>query len=459
MKYIGILLVAALLILSAPYIARGLAGKPLIYGDQPYYHARIAKLLINEQVSAKDTLIYNNRPLFFGPYHLLLAFTAQQSSLRTASIMLPILLGLASLIFFYLLLGRLQITGVKRAGVCLLLMTMPAYLQTFSSSNSQALAITLYLCGFYLLTVKKLQIPGFLILLSTALFGLFNMLLIFATLLIYYTKMEARKLFFITASAIIFLTSFLYYLFLSERLLPEGFLSRLISDLGGNGIGIFTLILAAAGLLFSWKRRQQYFIPFFLFLFVGAFLFIIDLGLISYLSFAIAIFAGEGFFGIYKLNWKVSLIKKLTIILIICGITFSFTSFLGRTYQMGPSQDTIISLSELSKMPEGLVFTHYSYGFWVEYYSSKPVLLDGILASESKSRFKDSQEIFSSRNLENTRRLLKKYDVKYIYIDSEMKNGKVWTRKDEGLLFLFRNNQTFKKVYDKRGTEIWQFIG
>ena len=37
-----------------------------------------------------------------------------------------------------------------------------------------------------------------------------------------------------------------------------------------------------------------------------------------------------------------------------------------------------------------------------------------------------------------------------------MKEGKVWAKPDQGLLFLLRNNQAFAKVYDSNGMEIWQ---
>ena len=43
-----------------------------------------------------------------------------------------------------------------------------------------------------------------------------------------------------------------------------------------------------------------------------------------------------------------------------------------------------------------------------------------------------------------------------IWIDSQMKDGQVWTKEDEGLLFLFSNKETFRRVYNKEGIEIWE---
>jgi hypothetical protein len=37
-----------------------------------------------------------------------------------------------------------------------------------------------------------------------------------------------------------------------------------------------------------------------------------------------------------------------------------------------------------------------------------------------------------------------------------MRKGLVWTKEDEGLLFLFSNKDEFRKVYDREGIEIWK---
>ena len=39
-----------------------------------------------------------------------------------------------------------------------------------------------------------------------------------------------------------------------------------------------------------------------------------------------------------------------------------------------------------------------------------------------------------------------------------MKNGLVWEENNQELLFLLTNQETFKKLYDKEGIEIYEFI-
>ena len=52
---------------------------------------------------------------------------------------------------------------------------------------------------------------------------------------------------------------------------------------------------------------------------------------------------------------------------------------------------------------------------------------------------------------------LKANNIRYIWIDKEMKN-EIWSKEDEGLLLLFKNKEHFKKVYDEKGVQIWRII-
>ena len=72
--------------------------------------------------------------------------------------------------------------------------------------------------------------------------------------------------------------------------------------------------------------------------------------------------------------------------------------------------------------------------------------------------YKVEDSIFQSRDLFQTLSLLRKYSIDYIWITPEMKAGLVWNREGEGLLFLFENSETFKKVYSEEGYEIWKVL-
>ena len=81
-----------------------------------------------------------------------------------------------------------------------------------------------------------------------------------------------------------------------------------------------------------------------------------------------------------------------------------------------------------------------------------------VYAPDLEERFNDTNTIFYSRSLEQTTSLLDKYNVKYIWIDKKMNSGLVWTKKDQGLLFLFRNKETFKNIYSYSEIEIWEYL-
>jgi len=72
-------------------------------------------------------------------------------------------------------------------------------------------------------------------------------------------------------------------------------------------------------------------------------------------------------------------------------------------------------------------------------------------------RLNITDSIFNSRDLFYTGRLLKDNNITYIFIDDLMLSSLIWTEEDQGLNFLFRNNETFKKIYSNPTTEIWEF--
>ena len=73
-------------------------------------------------------------------------------------------------------------------------------------------------------------------------------------------------------------------------------------------------------------------------------------------------------------------------------------------------------------------------------------------APDLNERFKDSNFILKSYDLEKTKQKLDKYNIGYILITPEMKNNV------KGILFLFRNKETFKNIYKWNDVEIWEVV-
>jgi asparagine N-glycosylation enzyme membrane subunit Stt3 len=93
-----------------------------------------------------------------------------------------------------------------------------------------------------------------------------------------------------------------------------------------------------------------------------------------------------------------------------------------------------------------------SRGFWIEYFGKR-------LAFSTTQNSKESEinSFFYAHNVDRVIPPLKANNIRYIWIDKEMKN-EIWSKEDEGLLLLFKNKEHFKKVYDEKGVQIWRII-
>ena len=139
-----IFILAIILLLLIPSM-RFLYNKPLLPGDTPYYHTRMANYIKENGISTQDPLI--QRPYIIQPRHLILAFTG---NIYLASVLIPLLCGLLSLVLFFLILKQLKIDIQNILIILLVLILSPLFIFIFSTSNQYAAIILLILLGFYL---------------------------------------------------------------------------------------------------------------------------------------------------------------------------------------------------------------------------------------------------------------------------------------------------------------------
>ena len=65
--------------------------------------------------------------------------------------------------------------------------------------------------------------------------------------------------------------------------------------------------------------------------------------------------------------------------------------------------------------------------------------------------------MFYTRDFEIAKSVIEKYNIKYVYITPDMKNGLVWNEPEEGLLFVLEfSGNNFKKVYNNNEVEVWR---
>lgn len=471
-----VLIAVTALLLLLPHFSGPLSSSPALIGREPYYHYRIAKSIMEEGGISYDYISYGGKPHLFNPYHYVLAGFFYFFTDRIAVWLLPFMLGILSVILFYKLLQMFKLPSAHRFFFLLIFVASPSFIHTFVLLNSASVAFLFSLLGFYfLLGKRKISFAASVMAFAPIVFfGLAYTLVTFLFLLVYsLIKENTPKEFFLnpkkkaaTTALILFLISLLYYSpiyleygFPEKITFVEGnFFVSLLSDLGGNGFALFAVLLALSGLILTWGNKYVFWPVYLGALFLAILFFYTD-SVSIYVNAAQSFFAAHALIILTKRKWEIPLLKNLTIFILLLGLSFSTVSYLDRMSDMAPEKNTAEGLKWLGKNSKpGIVLSHYSRGFWIEAMANRTAFMDEsfIYAPDPNTRFEDSEKIFQGRNLDKTKYLLDKYSIDYIWIDEEMKNGLVWTKEQQGLLFLFRNNETFNNIYNTGGVEIWQ---
>ena len=226
-------------------------------------------------------------------------------------------------------------------------------------------------------------------------------------------------------------------------------------------MGVFKIMLAIIGLMIIWtKKKENSWLLLLLGLSVIS-LFFNNLNII-YTSFILSYFAAVGFKSLIKREWKVETLKYLTIITLILGMLFSTVSYMSLISSSDPSSEQIEGLMWLKEnsMNEGFVLSHYSNGFWIETIAERRVIMDSYFEHTKgiNEIYDNTKRMFHSRNLDNSLKLMKDLDIRYIWIDKEMRDGLIWEREGEGLLFLLNNKEKFRKAYSSKNIDIYEVI-
>ena len=462
------LIALATLILLIPHLTRFFVYDNALMGFDTYYHARISETIANQGVQDYDSLSYGGSEYMFNPYHFVLAALSSIITLDVLLRLLPFILGILSFILFYSILKRLKLELKIRFLTGMLFIISPIFIYFFTIPNQHSVPFFLNLLAFYFLLSKEryfiISILSFILL---PLFGLSHVIVGFLAILSYCLSNKKAIPKFTALSIILLISSLIKYVpFYSKYPFPHlpsfinfTIFNSFISDFGAPiAFGIFTLFLSLLGLI-TIKKSYQNIIFYFLsaLLLISSYYFI---HLRIYINLLFAFLVANAILIFIKRRWELNLIKQLTLLAIICGLLFSTVSYINRISNIGPNAETISSLEWLHNQPNGVVFSHYEKGFWIETIANKPVIMDGLFdyAPEVEQRYNDSIIIFNSRNLKTTTQILDKYNITYIWIDKKMMSGQVWGKETQGLLFILKNSERFKSIYDLDGVEIWTYI-
>jgi len=450
-KYILLALCCAVLLVVP--LLRG----PLI-GTEPFFTARLAA-----HPSWHDDLSFGGRFAAYA-WGTPLVLSPAPSVLMAA---LPFLLGIASVLLFSSILNSfIEDKRLKYLSLLFLILS-PSFIYTFSFPNSLFLPVFLVLAAASLFFHKRYSwwsLPIFVIL------PLFSILITTACLIVLFCytlwKKEQQKVFL----ALLFgalLSGALYYGYIFYNTgwavglsLGEGkafqLFSTLFYDFGTlYGLGIFLTLLATIGILSKWEKKYAN-----LFLFLSlSFLIVVSFfrqETLVLLNLMVVPFAAQGFMFLAELRWTSKHFKMLTLLAFVCGIVFSGISQMDALTEAKPDAHVLNAIQFLSEQEQGTVFSHQSRGAWIAASGQKNMIDEQYLfVPDAEKRFWDAEILYSARTKEEIYPILTAYDIKYVWIDDEMK-GILWDYQTEGLLFVLEYSRDFTKIYDEGGVEIWK---
>ncbi len=460
------MLAAALFLL--PFGFRLLDGNNTLIGQEAYYHARIAAELTEQRFAWQDELAFGGRAYQFDLYDFVLTGMSYAFGPETGSRLLPLALGLLTVFLLYALLQKTKLQQVQSLSILLLFILSPLVLTTFATSTSMAVLLFLYVCALYALFVESAvsYALAFVLLLGVASYGALHTLMAAVSWYFFIAHgRSSKKIFgaFIAASSILLLS---YHVprYLSQNVIllaQPNHLAQFIADFGGTtGISVFSLLLAGMGFVLMWKHKKTHYSMLAASLVIVCWSFF-EPHLMVYTTLLTAFFGGIAFASLACMRWKVKMLKNFCLLVLFCGLLFSTISTAAVLRDQPPLPETREALLWLkdNALPGKTVFTHYTNGFFVEYWAHHPVLTDAAYsqADTAEELFKDSQELFMSNNLVTTSKLLEKHQVGYILITQDMREGLVWEKPGSGLDYLLTNNETFKKLHSTNFTHIWAF--
>ena len=459
------IIILAILVLGTPVFVKGI---DFVKGVEPYHNQRLADLVGGINIPDSDPLSFGSRTFFYSvgtPF--LLHYIEKIFPANIVLNLLPFILGVLFVILCFFILKKYQIEERLILIASTVLIFSPPFIYTFTVFNSFTVPVFLNILAILLLLTDKkiLNAIAVILFLLMPFFGYIHA--IFSLLFLILYDLRRHTSFIKIVVLCIFSLLVLVYLkqfdqfSLTYLIYERDLLLRIVSEFGGNfGISIFSVFLIFFGLRHLWKSKYAYSQIYFS-LIVLFFIFLINQKASIYLTLIMSPVIALGLIELHNAKWESGVIKNLTLILLISGLIFSGLGFVAKIPQLPPSQEMIESLQFIrdSSNLNDVIFSHQTNGVLINSIALRKNVLDEnfMYAPQLKERVNDANSLFHSRDFEVTKSILQKYNIGYVYITPDMKNGLVWNEPEEGLLFVLKfSGDNFREVYSQEGIEVWR---
>lgn len=224
--------------------------------------------------------------------------------------------------------------------------------------------------------------------------------------------------------------------------------NSLFSEFGSFfGLSVFLFLLSMIGIItYLNKPRFLVFIPTLSILI--SYFFLIDWQIVFYLNIILIQFAVRAILVLYNYKWNFLTVRNLTLVLIFCSLLFSYLSIYKEFIYQSPNQEMLESFNYFSGSET--VLTTKENSIFLKYFTNVTIPNIDELSLNTT---------FYSRNFKTTINLLDLYNISRIYITKDMLEKYPWKESDEGLLFVMKNSETFKKTYSSDNIEVWEYEG
>jgi hypothetical protein len=436
-RYGVVLLIAlSLAIFLTPLVLRIAEGSPITPGAESYAALRQSELLSQGQITDP----FHHVGLLFSPSTLLLAL---MGLFGVPWLLPPLLATLLVMLVYHYLLPRYHSKAIVLFGAL-------AFVVSPAMSVLATWHTPIVLCAILLLVAAHVD-RATTVLVALAVLASPALGILGGAGIVAYLWWRHRRV--LAALCLLALGIAAAALFASsgpvafEELLLAHVSPRLLFEFGmPTGVTIFFVIIAGYGLLAGLPGSRLSGVGAALALTLLAALFPSSILLLTLL---LAVLVGHAIQHLLVAQWRLGMLQESLLILIACAALFLVITTVRERVADSPNGELSHALVELRNQAHpGAVLTAPVYSPLVEYYTGRIAALPSDATDIS---------VFSSRNADETYRWMNESGVGYVLVTDEMRQT-LFSRSDEGLLFLLQNSGRFVEAYSTGNTKVWYFI-